>query len=162
MAASTTHLHVVRTNKLVIFYSREGNTKTIASRIADHVKADVLEIQELALHGGLSFFKLCFRARVKAFTPITTSNKVELANYDTVFIGSPVHVLFDCCFQNQLFLLRQIISPLLVEHGFMITRQNCYQHHEFITSLPRLGVTNLIFFKHTYKTFRDWCFRLIC
>lgn len=95
------------TTKLVVFYSREGTTKKIGLKIAEHIHADVVEVVEDVKDesnakkakkgsprgsGGLSFVKLCYRAKAKTTTPVTTKTPISLEGYDTLYIGSPVHV----------------------------------------------------------------------
>ncbi len=76
---------------LVAFYSRAGNTKKIAEKIANNLNADVDEIIDKKDRSGI---KGCFSGPID----ILLNNETEIENkknpleYDLVVIGTPVWV----------------------------------------------------------------------
>jgi len=78
--------------KLVLYYSKTGNTKHIAETIAKEVKADILEIQrekDIKGDGFWLYFKGGFEAMTQRKGKIKPFEK-DLQKYDLIFLGSPV------------------------------------------------------------------------
>jgi flavodoxin len=75
---------------LVIYYSRTENTKQVAQQIADEFDAQLLEVKDEQERGGLlGFIKSGYDSLRENETPIEY-DKVDLTDYDTIFIGTPV------------------------------------------------------------------------
>jgi len=75
---------------LIIYYSRTGNTKKIASEIAISLSADIEEIIEPKKRSGIiGWLKSGYDATLRKITPIN-SIKNNLSDYDLVIIGTPV------------------------------------------------------------------------
>ncbi|RAP51733.1 MAG: hypothetical protein BZ133_02430 [Methanosphaera sp. SHI613] len=75
---------------LVIYYSRTENTKQVAQQIADEFDAQLLEVKDKQERGGLlGFIKSGYDSLRENETPIEY-DKVDLTDYDTIFIGTPV------------------------------------------------------------------------
>jgi flavodoxin len=75
---------------LVIYYSRTENTKQVAQQIADEFDAQLLEVKDKQERGGLlGFIKSGYDSLRENATPIEY-DKVDLTDYDTIFIGTPV------------------------------------------------------------------------
>jgi len=72
---------------IVIYYSKSGNTKSVAERIARAMDADIDEIVEAGKRGGnvRSALDAIFKRR-PALKPFGRS----LDDYDLVFIGTPI------------------------------------------------------------------------
>lgn len=75
---------------LVIYYSRTENTKKVAQTIAEEKDAQLLEIKDKKNRSGsINFVK----GAIDGLRNKTTSieyNTVNLADYDTIYIGTPV------------------------------------------------------------------------
>jgi len=75
---------------LVIFYSRTGNTELVAKTIAQMLNADLRKVEEVKerkgiwgfLSGGIDALK----NKCSDIKPVD----FDLANYDLVFVGSPI------------------------------------------------------------------------
>lgn len=75
---------------LVIYYSRTNNTKTVAQTIADKYDAQMLEIKDKTKReGAFGFIKGAVDSLREKATPIEYDD-VNLKDYDTVYIGTPV------------------------------------------------------------------------
>ncbi|MFH1840664.1 MAG: hypothetical protein ABH807_00695 [Candidatus Shapirobacteria bacterium] len=77
---------------LVAFYSRTGTTKKIALKLAEKLKADILEIlcPSIGL-GPVGYLKAGRSTMLKIFVPIQFSTKDRvLTNYSLVIIGTPI------------------------------------------------------------------------
>ena len=75
---------------LVVYYSRTNNTKLAAQTIHDEIGADLLEIKDKKNRSGPIGY---LRGGFDAFREKTTEieyDKVNLNDYDTVYIGTPV------------------------------------------------------------------------
>jgi len=78
--------------KLIIYYSFEGNTRLIADNIAKTVEADVLELKpknEIRSKGFMKYFWGGKAAMMKEKPEILPVDK-DLDKYDLIFIGTPV------------------------------------------------------------------------
>jgi flavodoxin len=74
---------------LVAFYSRTGNTKKVAEKIAAKLNANVEEIIDKKKRSGIfGWFGAAWDAAKKRFTVIETKFNPE--EYDLVIIGTPV------------------------------------------------------------------------
>lgn len=75
---------------LVVFYSRTGNSKKVASEIAKCLIADIEEITEPKSRTGIIGWIISGKdATCKKVTKINKINKV-IENYDLVIVGTPV------------------------------------------------------------------------
>ena len=74
---------------LVVYYSRTGNTKFVAEKIAEHIGAKTCEvIDKKSRKGRFAFIKGGYESIRKKLTEIEVPKKIE--NYDLVIIGTPV------------------------------------------------------------------------
>ena len=74
---------------LVIYFSRTGNTKFVAEKIAEHLGAEICEVvDKKSRKGKFGFIKSGYESIRKKLTEIEVSTKVD--DYDFVIIGSPV------------------------------------------------------------------------
>ncbi len=79
-------------NKLVIFYSFDGNTRFIAQTIAEQAGADLLElkpVKEIKTHGFLKYFLGGGQVIMKTKPELMPLEK-DPGEYDVIFIGTPV------------------------------------------------------------------------
>lgn len=77
--------------KLVIFYSRTGNTKRIAEEIARKINADIDEVTDLKKRKGILNWILAGRDGMKRnLTKIRYSK--DPGKYDLIIVGTPVWV----------------------------------------------------------------------
>ena len=74
--------------KLVAYYSRTGNTKFVAEKIAEQLDADLCVVDKKNRKGKLIFLTGGFVGMRKKLTEIELTNSVE--DYDLVVVGSPV------------------------------------------------------------------------
>lgn len=75
---------------LVVYYSRTNNTKEVGQIIAEEKNAKIVEIQDKTKRSGtFGYIKGALDSVLKKKTDIEYE-KVNLADYDTVYIGSPV------------------------------------------------------------------------
>jgi flavodoxin len=74
---------------LVVYYSKTGNTKYVAQKIAEQLKAELSEITDKQNRKGkLNFLKSGYESIKEKLTEIEVSKKID--DYDFVIIGSPV------------------------------------------------------------------------
>ena len=74
---------------LVIHYSKTGNTKYVAQKIAEQLNAELSEITDKKNRKGkLNFLKSGYESIREKLTEIEVSKKID--NYNFVIIGSPV------------------------------------------------------------------------
>lgn len=74
---------------LIMYYSQGGTTAIIAKTLAKHLNASSVRIHDLKKRDG---FKNRIMASINAFRETKTDiipAKVDLTNYDTIYIGSP-------------------------------------------------------------------------
>ena len=74
---------------LIMYYSQGGTTDLIARTLAKHLNASLVRIHDLKNRDG---FKNKLMASINAFRENKTDiipAKVDLTNYDTIYIGSP-------------------------------------------------------------------------
>lgn len=82
---------------LIVFYSLEGNTKSVAEAISGLIGADVLELKPQNDIPSTGFMRYCFGGKQVLFGDVV---KLESCadcpdDYDFVFIGTPVWA-FSC------------------------------------------------------------------
>ena len=78
--------------KLIIFYSLDGNTRFIAQKMAEIIEADILELKpekEIPRIEPFKHFAGSKRVLFKKASKLKQYN-VNLADYDTLIIGTPV------------------------------------------------------------------------
>lgn len=77
---------------LVVYYSLEGNTRAVAGAIASAVGADILELKPEKDMNPKGFMKFVWGGRqvVMGKEPKLTPLSFDAANYDLLFIGTPV------------------------------------------------------------------------
>ncbi len=74
---------------LVVYFSRSGNTELMAMEIAKHYQASFVHLEA-------EDYRIGFRGWINAFKDsqtqhaVITPEKVDLSQYDTLFIGSPI------------------------------------------------------------------------
>jgi len=74
---------------LVVYYSRTGNTKFVAEKIATQLNADICEvIDKKSRRGRLGFVRGGYESIRKKLAEIEVSKTID--NYDLLIIGSPV------------------------------------------------------------------------
>ena len=74
---------------LVVYYSRTGNTKYVAEKIAENLGAEICEVvDKKSRKGRLAFVTGGYESIRKKLTEIEVSRTVD--NYDLIIIGSPV------------------------------------------------------------------------
>lgn len=75
---------------LIMYYTRSNNTKTVAEIIANKVGGDLLEIIDNKKRNGPIRY-LTSLIDVSRDNPTTvTYHKVDLNQYDTIYVGTPV------------------------------------------------------------------------
>lgn len=76
---------------LVVYYSLSGNTKIVAEEFARALNAEVIRIEELKPRKSKVWTMIygCYQALRDKKTEIKPLD-INLANYDRIFIGSPV------------------------------------------------------------------------
>ena len=78
--------------KLVVFYSKTGNTKLVAETIAKKAKADVEELKwkkEIKSTGPMKYVRGGFNSSLKRKIKIEPLVK-NIDDYDTIIIGTPI------------------------------------------------------------------------
>lgn len=77
---------------LVLYYSQTSNTKQVAEEIATKLGADIEEIVAVNPYDGdfQATIGRCMQEREQGVLPEIEPLKVDLSNYDVVFIGFPV------------------------------------------------------------------------
>ena len=92
---------------LIIYYSRDGNTKKVAEKLAEKINADIEEITEQKSRGGPIGWLKSGAESARGIIPEIDAVKSDVSSYDLVVVGSPVWA-------------NTISSPLrafLVKHG---------------------------------------------
>lgn len=100
-------------NRIIIFWSRSGSTKLLASQIADQTGADVLEIT-LRDPYPANYQKTLHRANRERLTnrpPKLNMNLPDLSQYSTVYLG----------FQTWAMTMSQPMKAFLLEYGNQLT-----------------------------------------
>ena len=74
---------------LIVYYSRTGNTKNIAEKIAKELNADIDEIKEdINRKGFLNYLRSGYQAARKKIIEIKSAK--DPSKYELVIIGTPV------------------------------------------------------------------------
>ena len=74
---------------IVVYYSKTGNTKYVAEKIAENIDAELSEITDKKNRKGkLNFVKSGYESIREKLTEIEVSKKID--DYDFVIVGSPV------------------------------------------------------------------------
>lgn len=76
---------------LIVYYSNSGNTKAVADTLKQILKCDIKEIQSdksYKQENVLTLKNLVQEQLKSGYVPKT--NKIDISNYDVIFIGSPV------------------------------------------------------------------------
>lgn len=78
--------------KLVVFYSLEGHTKSIANIIAEELNCDLLELKPEKEIPKTGFKKFLWGGMSVVFKekPMLKNKIPSLTEYDTIFIGTPI------------------------------------------------------------------------
>lgn len=77
---------------LVVYYSRGGNTRTVAQQIARAIGADIEEIRDTVVRTGFrGYVRSCIDA-IKWRTTTLAERGRDVSGYDLVVIGGPVWV----------------------------------------------------------------------
>lgn len=77
---------------LVLYYSQTSNTKTVAQEIAKRLNADIEEIVPVEAYDGEfeATIQRCMKEREQGILPEIKPLTVDIAKYDTIFIGYPI------------------------------------------------------------------------
>jgi flavodoxin len=75
---------------LVVYYSRTGNTRTIAGELVAALRADVDQLDDRRDRCGLWGYLRCAREALKKRTPELVPPAYDPSNYDVVVLGTPV------------------------------------------------------------------------
>lgn len=79
-------------SKIIIFYSRTGNTKTMAEEYAGEKGIDIYEIKDLVNRKGfIGFIKSAIQAVMKKSTPIEDVT-IDISSYSRVILCTPIWV----------------------------------------------------------------------
>lgn len=82
---------------LVVYYSRDGHTKTVAQEIATSLSADIEEVRELTSRAGIKGWLLAGKdATLKKIVPIEEST-IDPTIYDLIIIGTPIWAFTMSC-----------------------------------------------------------------
>ncbi len=83
---------VEKKNKLILYYSQTGATKTVAEEIKNQLEADIEAIEvETAYDGDFNqTIERCQKEMASGETPALKPIKANIADYDTIFIGYPI------------------------------------------------------------------------
>ena len=74
---------------LVLYFSRSGNTELMAMKIAEHYSARLVHLEAVDYRIGFRGWLNSLRdAQTKH--AVITPEKIDLSQYDTIFIGSPI------------------------------------------------------------------------
>ncbi|MHA1244785.1 MAG: flavodoxin family protein [Candidatus Heimdallarchaeota archaeon] len=78
--------------KLVVYYSKTGNTKIVAETIAKQTKADIEELKwkkEIKSKGFMRYFLGGYNSKLRRKIKIQPLEK-NPEDYDTIYIGTPI------------------------------------------------------------------------
>ena len=75
---------------LVVFYSRSGNTRRLAQRLAHALDADLEEVREARGRDGMLGFLRCGYEATRGIEPPLLPLRLNPRRYARVFIGTPV------------------------------------------------------------------------
>ena len=75
---------------LIVYYSWSGNTELVAKTLAEIIKADVIQIEDVTKPSKEEAFKSGKEASIQGKSwPVKPFNK-DLSGYDRIFVGCPV------------------------------------------------------------------------
>jgi len=75
---------------LIVYYSRDGNTKKVAEKLAEQMSCDIIQITESKSRKGiLGFLKAGMEASRKTQPPIILP-EINLEDYELFLIGTPI------------------------------------------------------------------------
>lgn len=79
-------------NTIIIYYSLDGNTEMIANLIKENTQGDLLKIQPKKEVPKSGFMKYFWGGKSVVFNekPELINEPIDLSNYDTIYVGSPV------------------------------------------------------------------------
>jgi flavodoxin len=90
VADTQAKVSTIKSPAIVIFYSRTGNTRTVAQAISNSLDCDLQEILDLKDRSGIKgFIGGVVDTNKNALTDISP-NSVDLTAYNPVLIGSPI------------------------------------------------------------------------
>ncbi|MCF7855175.1 MAG: NAD(P)H-dependent oxidoreductase [Candidatus Pacebacteria bacterium] len=75
---------------LVVYFSRTGNTRKVATRIAESLQADIEEIKETQSRAGVAGYFGAGLASLFRKTPRIEPHARKAADFDLTIIGTPV------------------------------------------------------------------------
>ena len=77
---------------LVVYFSFEGNTKLIAEKIGETLNADIVELKTSKRYPTEGLGKYFWGGKSVVFgdKPTLTNKSIDLSQYDTIIIGTPV------------------------------------------------------------------------
>ncbi len=75
---------------LVVYYSRTNNTKEVSKIIAEEKNAQILEVKDKKSRNGAVGFLMGGFDAIRGNKTSITYDKVNLAEYDNIYIGTPV------------------------------------------------------------------------
>ena len=75
--------------KLVIYFSRTGNTKKVAEKIANDLSCDIIEIKPLKSYKGIIGWLRAGYQGVRGKIPEIEPIDVDIKEYDLVIVGTP-------------------------------------------------------------------------
>ena len=81
-----------KSNMLVAYFTRSGNTRVIAEQLQRDLRADIFEIQPANAYSA-DYEQTVEQARLerdRGFEPALKGRVANIAGYDTVFLGFPI------------------------------------------------------------------------
>jgi len=75
---------------IVVFYSRKGNTKKVAEKLAAQLNCDIAEITETKSRNGLFGFIRSGREALSKKTPPIILPEKKWDEYETYYLGTPI------------------------------------------------------------------------
>lgn len=77
---------------LVVYFSFEGNTKSVAETIGQTLHADIVELKTSKNYPTVGIGKYFWGGKSVVFgdKPALTNERIDLSHYDTIIIGTPV------------------------------------------------------------------------
>jgi flavodoxin len=81
-----------KTNVLIIYYSRSGNTREIANQIHDRVGGDIIELQTVEPYPDEydAVTKQAKQELNSGYKPALKTKIENIGSYDVIFVGSPI------------------------------------------------------------------------
>ena len=91
-AAEDQQVMGAKSNMLVAYFTRSGNTRVIAEQLQRDLRADIFEIQPANAYSA-DYEQAVEQARLerdRGFEPALKGRVANIAGYDTVFLGFPI------------------------------------------------------------------------